>query len=395
MCCTSLRRVIAMIAFGSLAVLLAGTPNWAQVGGGPGGGGKGKRGFAGPGGMGGPAAPPVILPEGLNHVPADATAFAYIRVADSLNGMASQALLKQLRPDGEQGKLVAQIEKRLGVRLADVESITVFHLEPPTTALATRAKALAQPAADKTPEERPGPLVALTYAQPVNRKAVLRALSSRSDSVLPRLSGMFLSDRCVLFGSPADLVNYTAPARRLGPAFDLDDGPFGGPGAQAQWGGPRTTTRTALSAALALGAEPHLIVAGAQVPVAARAKVKAAAHDGTLGPYGALLPLQYTTIGLTVDVRNAAEVTLRFMGGDQLTLEAVQALRTLAELALDEKDTKLPITLSPELHKAVQKAVAQATVDRVAAGQVEMRLRLETNPDEWARALATAVVGMR
>jgi hypothetical protein len=375
-----------------MAVLLAGTPNWAQVG----GGGKGKRGVAGPGGMGALAAPAVILPEGLNHVPADATAFAYLRIADSLNGPASQALLKQLRPDGEQGKLVAQIEKRLGVRLADVESITVFHLEPPPTALTARAKAMGQPAADKAPEERPGPLVALTYAQPVDRKAVLRALSSRSDTLLPRLSGMFLSDRCVLFGSPADLLNYTTPSRRLGPAFDPDDFQLGLPGNNPPgWGGPRTTTRTALSAALALGAEPHLIVAGAQVPVAARAKVKAAVHDGTLGPYGALLPLQYTTIGLTVDVRNAAEVTLRFMGGDQLTLEAVQALRTLAELALDEKDTQLPFTLSPELHKAVQKAVAQATVDRVAAGQVEMRLRLETSPDEWARALAQMVVRMR
>ncbi len=271
MSCASLRRMLAVMAVGALTILLADLPTSAQVGfpgggnfGGKGGRGRGKGGFGGgPGGFNGPA---VILPEGLNHVPSDAVAFVHIRVADSLGGPVSVALIKQLRPDGEQGKFVTQVEKRLGLRLADVESITVFMLGPldssPALSSASRAAA-SQRASAGDANESLSCVVALTFAKPVDRKTVLHALAKPNDSLWPKLSGMFLSDRCVLFGSPAGLLNYTT--RKF-----------------ERWtiGGP-------LYHQLAAGADPHLIVAGAQIPAAVRAPLQRSLREKTLGPFGA------------------------------------------------------------------------------------------------------------
>ncbi len=104
----------------------------------------------------------------------------------------------------------------------------------------------------------------------------------------------------------------------------------------------------------------------------------------------------YQYAGLTIDVRNAAEITIQFQSGGEMTLEAVQSLRILAETTLDAKDAKLPITLSPAMHKALRKAVAEATVAQVQQPwPVEMRLHVEVSPDELARLLAQVVVRLR
>lgn len=404
MCCVSLRRILAVFTLGALAVLLAVPPSAGQVDDGPvGKAGKAAKGGKAGGGIGGfpgggagnfggvgkkgrvnfGAGPNVVLPEGLKYVPADAIAFLHIRIADSLNGAPSQALLKQLRADGEQGKLVGQIETRLGVRLADLESITVFVLDLPAI---TRAP-LAAAAKSTDGDETPACLVALSYSKPVDRKAVLRALADKSEAPLwPTVSGMFLSDRCVLFGTATELLAYTARASISGPIFADEDGGFS----------PGSRTRGSLRTQLAAGAEPHLIVAGTQVPTIARTRLRTVLRGGKIGAYGALLPLVNSSVGLTLDMRDAADITLRFSVGDHLTLEALQSLRTLAEMALDgNAPPEGPIALSRDLHTALRKAVAQTTIDQVSPSVVEVRLRLETSPDEVARFLAQTVVGLR
>jgi hypothetical protein len=410
MCCLSLRRFVIVIAFAALAVLLAGPPGSAQVGGGK---AKGKKGAFGDGG-----APAIVLPDGLRHVPMDAVAFVHVRIADSLNGAPSQALLKRLRPDGEQGKLVAQIETRLGVRLADLESVTVFAMDLPGNSTASSAIARKTPsaltkasgalegkkavrpsgsggsdAAAGDAGEEPACLAALTYGKPVDRKAVLRALAASGDAAFwPNVSAVFLSDRCVLFGNSVDLLNYTARVRLRGPAWDDGPGGFGG--------GAISRIRGSLSAAIAKGAEPHLIVAGIQVPAAGKTglRLKQAAR-GNLGAFGPLLPLLNTAVSVTVDMRDAADISVRFYQGDDLTLEAVESLRTLTELTLDANDGKMksgvPIVLDPEIGKALRKGMAGATINQVNAGNVEVRLRLEVSPDELAHFLAETAAWFR
>lgn len=115
---------------------------------------------------------------------------------------------------------------------------------------------------------------------------------------------------------------------------------------------------------------------------------------------GALLPLLQTSAGVTLDMRDAADITIRFTGGDRLTLEAVEAMRTLAELALDANDAKgkSEIALSHAMHKAVRKGLANATIELAGPrppSWVEMRVRLEVGPDELAHFLAQTVAQMR
>ncbi len=385
--CASLRRMLAVIVVGGLAVLLAVLPSAGQLG----GGGKKARGFGGLGTL-----PAVVLPEGLNHVPTDAIAFAHIRVADSLGGPVREALLKQLRPDGEHGKLIGQIDKRLGVRLADVESITAFMLDLPSAfapspaAGKTAGKRADQPSIDV--DDTPAVLVALTYSKAVDRKAVLQALAGRDAAVLPQVSGIFLSRALRAVRQAGPVAQLYGPHARLGSV--LDDG--GAWGAAGPGGFSARSTRGSLAAALAAGAEPHLIVAGAQIPTLVRTRLRLALRDAKIGAYGDLLPLLNTSIGVTLDVRDVANIAVQFNGSDRLTLEAVQAMRTLAEMALDEKDATLPVALSPAMHKAVRKAVADATIAQVQQPRsVDMRLRVEASPDELARFLAQVVVRLR
>jgi hypothetical protein len=403
-----LRRLAFAIMFGGLAALLVGPSLFAQA---PAGGkGKGTKAMA---------AVELNLPEGLRHVPPDAVAFLHIRVGDSLQGPQSQALLKQLRPDGDHGKFVEQVEKRLGVRLADVDSITLFVLDLSATPFALPqgpAKGASQPAKGfgtkkaapgltasdidepaSSPateaDDMPSFMVALTYNKPIDRKAVLRALAgSGNPPFWPSVSGLFLSDHCVLFGNSAELVNYTTRSRS----------PFGPTGVtDSPWATTLSRARGALYTALAAGTEPHFIVGGAQVPTTATARIRLRQLTklSNLGPLGAILPLLQTSAGLTVDVRDAVEMTVRFYDSDRLTLGAVESLRTLAEMTLDgdvgKSKLEGTLALTAPMHNALRKGLAKATIESTARNIVEARVRLELDPDAFARLLVQTVERLR
>ncbi|MCI0380819.1 MAG: DUF1559 domain-containing protein [Gemmataceae bacterium] len=74
------------------------------------------------------------LPEGLRHVPADALAFLHIRVGDFLKSDLGKQLLMQIQEDKEAAKTLADAEKKFGLAVTDIESVTLVFLQPPQAA---------------------------------------------------------------------------------------------------------------------------------------------------------------------------------------------------------------------------------------------------------------------
>jgi hypothetical protein len=77
-----------------------------------------------------PASPP--LPEGLRHVPPDAMGFVHFRAGDFLKSAIGKTLLQELRKDPEAAKGFKKIEQTLGIEAADLESVTLLVLTPPS-----------------------------------------------------------------------------------------------------------------------------------------------------------------------------------------------------------------------------------------------------------------------
>src|SRR5262249_53587454 len=75
------------------------------------------------------------LPEGLKHVPVDAMGFVHIRAGDFLKSEMGKTLLSELQKDREASKGLKEMEKTLGVGIADLESVTILMLTPPKNSL--------------------------------------------------------------------------------------------------------------------------------------------------------------------------------------------------------------------------------------------------------------------
>lgn len=73
-----------------------------------------------------PAEKARALPEGLRHVPHDALGFVHVRVGAFLGSDLGKSLLDQLRNDKEAGKALREFDKKTGLALADVESVTII-----------------------------------------------------------------------------------------------------------------------------------------------------------------------------------------------------------------------------------------------------------------------------
>jgi hypothetical protein len=160
----------------------------------------------------------------------------------------------------------------------------------------------------------------VTSAKALDRKAILKAQLFKPRVHDPYSGGtspsvLFLSDHTVMLGTPWDIGRYSDAAARK----------------------PKTTP---LKSALALGAKPHLVVAGGQLAPEIRRMM--------FTPYGArdmhalapIAPLLQTEAGLTLDLDKTLDLTMQFNAPTEIAagnaLEAVKTLRTLGELALEK-----------------------------------------------------------
>ena len=220
------------------------------------------------------------LPEGPRHVPLDALGFVHVRVGDFLRSAIAQDLLKELNKDREASKGLKKIEETLGVEVANLESVTLLILAPPpgkpmpprggggfpgdpgpgrfppeerkvpferepfkdkdfprekfeekkgATSSPVSFVAFEQPIPDDDMNQSmdfqamSGPLFIVTSTKPLERKKILQ------QQVMPARDGdfggrdqapsvVFLSDRSVILGEPAELARYAElMARNRGP----------------------------------------------------------------------------------------------------------------------------------------------------------------------------------
>jgi hypothetical protein len=407
--------VLTVVSVFAVAVIASGQEP-PQAGGRGGGAGAGPGGFGGqPGGFGGlkgiRGKIDAKLPEGLRFVPTDAAVIVYLRVGDFLNGPYGQACIKQLRASAGAEKTLTHIEASLGVKLADIESVTLFVPGPPTAGtpavpsfespwdkqgplpgmpqkgkgrktppvidgqdspVALDLSASLTAAADTSPAaEARTPLFVCTATRPLDRRAIFTALAGAHEpNGHASHSVLFLSDRSVLVGNPASLARYTTNASKL-----------------VSWRqtGPLYS---------GLSPEGHVAWVGMLSPDTALPDLWRAARDGSLGMFGVLLPLLHTTGTATLDLREHVELMVRFNAISErdaaLAQEAVQSLRTLTEMALEAQDqTAWPRKLPPDALKALRKGVARATIegapDRAA---VELRMRFDLEPEILAAGMA-------
>src|SRR5262249_50706977 len=70
------------------------------------------------------------LPDGLQHVPADAVGFVHVRVGDLLASPVGKDLLKDIV--GKDGAGLKKVESEVGMELASIETVTVVMLPVPT-----------------------------------------------------------------------------------------------------------------------------------------------------------------------------------------------------------------------------------------------------------------------
>jgi hypothetical protein len=230
-----------------------------------------------------------------------------------------------------------------------------------------------------------GPLMIVTSTKPIDRKKILQAELGKARrwgipyDTSPRAepSVLFLSERSLLVGAPWELASYSELVARKAP--------------------PKSSP---LQQALALGAEPHLIVAGGHLPAEVR-RIFASPEvpddvQRLLAPVSALLS---TEASLTLDLKERLEITLRFHAHNDIsadaTLEAVKSLRVLAELGLEQaREAGEPGGAKLDLEKKLKQALADTTIDRNGMA-VRAQLKLDVPAPFFKRFTKEIVSSLR
>jgi uncharacterized membrane protein len=374
------------------------------------------------------------LPEGLKHVPVDAMAFVHIRAGDFLKSEIGKTLLTELQQDREASKGLKEIEKTLGVTAADLESLTILMLAPAKNSLNQQMRwdmapqkyniprgamdlplekvppPVKEPEVEKKKEEVkelpvllqqviqerdflpyiqpgppmpavspfPGPLVIVTSTKPLDQKKILRTQlfgPPRQDRYAQGPSLVFLSDRSVLLGATWDLGRYSELIGRKAL--------------------PKVKP---LEAALALGAESHLVVAGGHLSKDVREMLLSpfSPEAEMLAP---LTPLMHTDAGLTLDFGKSADMTIQFNAPNEANaaqaLQAAKALRVLAELALEKsKDVGESGGAKREMEMALAKALANAVIE-LKGTTIRAQLKLEVSPSVFKHVTKSIVAAVR
>lgn len=382
------------------------------------------------------------LPDGLRFVPPDALGFVHVRVGDFLQREIGQDLLKRLRKDRDASAGLKEVEGTLGIEVAGLESITVImpapmplpagfgpgrfgpgkpgrpiELEPkrdfefekkfekppfkdelrfkdkeePRFKDEPRPKqdfddkkeeatfpiSLVQPMAENDFVEMgqvfaAGPLVVLTATKALDRKKILRAQLMSMKARNPFAGGhepsvLFLSDRSIIVGRPEQLAHYTDElARRPLPKARLDH-------------------------ALALAAEPHLIIAGGHLPASVRRMLPMDNPVFTLAG-----PLLVTDAAVALDVGKGFDVTLSLKAPTEasagVAMQALKNLATLGEMVLETPQRDAGGMA--DLHKAVSKALANVAYDQKET-TVHARVKVDADPVLIQHAVSHAFAAMQ
>ena len=419
-----------------------------------------------------PKQPP--LPEGLRHVPPDAMGFVHFRAGDFLKSAIGKTLLQELRKDPEAAKGLKKMEQTLGIEAADVESVTLLVLTPPSRlqmnpwdgspkgprykqrfgpdfemkrkadmekadkeafmrriAEQEAAKRRADEDARRQRDEElrrkleaekkksdeknsdnqespvifqdgnfdqpfpdidpldvadylaySGPLMIVTSTKSLDRKKILRSqifqIQRRDfhDSPLSQESSvLFLGDRTVMIGVPWELARYSELMTR-------------NPGPKAK----------PMQSALALGANPHLVVAGGHLPAEVR-RMYLSAFGPEMQALAAVSPLLQTEAALALDLGTSIDLTLQFQAQTEASagyaLQAVKSLRVLAELALEKsREDGESGGWKLELENGLAKALANAAIMHKST-TVQAQVKLELGPAFYKKFTKDIVASFR
>lgn len=376
------------------------------------------------------------LPEGLRFVPPDAMGFVYFRSGEFTKSVIGKGLVDQIRADREGAKGLKKIEGFLGVDITDVESVTVLMLPVPKRSdmpffggfgpggpgffgrpkykvkdldmkkempfppkfedkkfddkkFDDKKEAVERfvPVLFQDFEERrlvvpdldpremaeyiglSGPLWIVTATKPLDRKKMLKAQLMEDrfrDPYGPRFgmepSVIFLSDRSVLFGVPWELARYSDVIAR----------------------NPEPKAKP-MQAALALGSQSHLIVAGGYMPPEVRRFfMMPFMSEREMRVLAAVAPLLATEAAAALNLSSSIDLTLQFKAANAAAagnaLQAIKSLRVLAEFALDKsKDAGEAGGWKLDLQNGLAKTLANAKVEQ-AGTTVSIQLKLDITP---------------
>jgi hypothetical protein len=384
------------------------------------------------------------LPDGLRHVPPDAMGFVYIRAGEFLKGPIGSTLLAEVRKDREASKGLKKLEQMLGIEAADLDSVTILMLPPAKGQMNQRPRIIYDklaprdwdmkkpdmprpPIFEKKVEEKKeekfkddekkidkeekkgdkdspvllqeaprvipqpierldrfddlilqdmdlydhgpdfaGPLAIVTSAKPLDRKKILRAQlfgSGNRDIYGPAYgpSVLFLSDRTVMVGTPWDVSRYSElMARKPAPK------------------------NQPMKSALALGADPHLVVAGGYLSPEVRQLIFSPFGHPDMQILAMVAPLLQTEAGLAIDMDKNVEMTLHLNAPTEASaanaLQAAKTLRVLGELALEKSREAGEFGgWKLLLEKSLTKALADVRIEQKGL-TVQAHFKMDVNP---------------
>jgi hypothetical protein len=294
------------------------------------------------------------LPADLAHVPADATAFLSVRVADLWNHPALKALKADFAKESPEA--LRQISALCGVELDEIERLTFVVRDV-------------------------GPGMAftsfLTTTKPYDRKKVLATLGLSSREVRRKertlytdaksLRGLFLiDDRSFVMGQLADVETAMA-------------------------GGPSAPT---LSEGLKIAAGKHLLTAGATP-----SKINETIGDQlpmAVDPFRPLFQARVATLTLDVEPKLQAELKMTFAADDEAK-EGAKALKAALAEASGGLKPALTGTYGPEGSDVLTRlttALKNATVDARSAS-IHAKLSADAGVSDLSTALLEGMTKVR
>ena len=351
-----------------------------------------------------PGGKAVPLPEGLRHVPPDAMGFLYCRTGKFLESKMGQGLQKDLLRNEETKDAIKKLEHQLGLRIKDLESVTLVALEPalegprgfrqmdmkmerkmpveefekkpfpfkeppfPKSAPGEKKDAgISSPVSFQPEEHFVGMEVAEPYG-PMGSDVVVIVTAKKSldrKNFVKQLmfgggppgrqkppSFLFLSERSLALGDPRALIRFADSGTDRPPSsFPI---------------------LLKIEEAMALAKDNHVLVAGFRMPAALKKQLIARViRTGEMPrPEITFFPLlNVAWTALTVDLeKEGADLQFHLRGrnarGAELAAESAKAGLTMLELAFDALEQLDKKSAESPWLPAVKKALASAKIER-------------------------------